>query len=129
MLGLRVEHRPLKGHQVARDIAERISTLPISNVAVVTDQPAQTHAAIRKELHHLALQGDVVSLLPFSSDTLDNSLDAHAVIATADAFLVSPPMCRTIYVTCVLDQITLHRITSFMPPQALVVLYVEPTNV
>ena len=86
MLGLRVEHRPLKSHQIARDIAEHINTLSVANVAVVTNQPAQMHAAIRKELHQLALQGNLISLLPFSSDALDSSLDAHATIAMADAF-------------------------------------------
>jgi hypothetical protein len=134
MLGLRVEQCTLNGQRIASDIAERIYGPSTWEIAIVAAHPAQMHAAIRKELQHIARSGNHASSgstaasLHFSADALDRSLDARVTLATADEFLIAPPTCRTMYVTCPLDQLTLRRITSFMPLQALVVLYEGSTD-
>jgi hypothetical protein len=63
----------------------------------------------------------------FSANALHRA-NTQITIATAEEFLQAPPTCKTIYVTCTLDTATLYRITSFMPPESLVIIYEEPQH-
>src|ERR1700744_4161055 len=105
MRGLNVTHRTLSDRLVARDIAEQIRTAANTNAVIVATNPAHMHAAIRKELHRMALAtaDTPTGVLRFSADALSCSFASHVTVATANDFLIAPPMCRTMYVTCAVN--------------------------
>ena len=131
MLGLRVERRTFDDRFIPRDIATHMRTFSaVGGAVVVAEYPTHMHAAIRRELQHIALTnaGAVTQSVFFSADTFDTLPASRVTVATPDEFLAAPPGCRTMYVTCPVDKSMLYRITGFMPPNGLVVLYKEPTD-
>jgi len=44
-------------------------------------------------------------------------------VATIEQFLEWPPQCQTLFVTCPVPNEQLHRVTAWMPPYGLVIIY------
>jgi hypothetical protein len=135
MHSLRSERRSPGRLPLSQDIAEHIyANAPYGGVAIVAKQPARMHAAVRKQWYALVrVAGMPASVqrtqqLHFSADLLHNPIQADVMIATAEEFLLAPPMCHIMYVTYVIDNLQLRQITGFMSPGALVVLYEEPRD-
>jgi len=133
MRGLRVEYRLVDQLPLSQDIAEHMHANSVyGGVAIVAKHPARLHALLRRQWFELIRTSGSPALTPqtrqlhFSADLLHSSVAADVTIATADEFLLAPPICRIMYVTYALSNVRLRQITGFMPEQALVVLYEEP---
>jgi len=131
MRGLQIEQRSAGLTPLYRDIALHMyaDSHHYGSIAIVAKHPAQIHAGLKRQWHELTRKrsgvaaNTAVRSLRFSATPLRDQAETDVAIATADEFLLAPPTCRVMYVTYPVDDITLRRITGFMPEQSLVVLY------
>ncbi len=145
MRGLYVEKRDLNGKtSLSWDLAHHMYTrLLRGKIAVVTEDPASLMPAVKKQWMKVMRQVQrqrAATLDPTQILELSNKiahmqsihftarppvdlLEADANFATADQFVQVPPMCHTLYVTYDAERKKLHMLTSWMPKNALVVLY------
>lgn len=146
MNGLRVEERELGINtslslDIAKHMAERLDFGP---TVVVSRQPAALLASTRKqwlkvlrliENRHAAIAGttsrkvELASKIArmeqanFAAKSPSDLLLSDILFATAEQLLEFAPECRTLYVATPTEKEILHKITSFMPGDGLVIVY------
>lgn len=145
MYGSVVEERALKETvSLSSDLAHQIYIRGIQErVAIVSKAPAELLAATRKQWLRLIRQlerersstinkiraAELERLinwmrgLKFTSHPPQEVFEADVTFAKADDFVKVPPVCKTIYITYEFDREKLHKLTSWMPPKALIVTY------
>jgi hypothetical protein len=145
MHGLYVEQRSLNGHgSLSWDLAHHMYARSLcGKVAIVTDKPKELLSATRKQWMRIYRQGlneqasslntprilELIHILShmqamtFSAKSPDDLLQADVTFATADDFVKIPPVCPTVYVTYAFEREKLHMLTSWLPRNALVVVY------
>src|SRR5438874_11907856 len=117
--------------------------LAFGSVVVVSKQPVARLASVRKQWNTelrraenrrastidatkiAALTKKIARMqqADFVVTELFESMGTDVVFATGEQLLKFAPMCRTMYVATPTDKETLHKITSFMPTDGLVVVY------
>lgn len=146
MNGLKVERRELGINtslslDLAKHMAERLDFGPI---VVVSRQPATLLASTRKqwlkvlrtiENRHAAIAGatdrkaELASKIArmkqanFAVKSPADLMISDVLFATAEQLLKFAPECRTLYAATPTQTEMLHKITSFMPGNGLVVVY------
>jgi hypothetical protein len=145
MHGLYVERRSLNGHgSLSWDLAHHMYARSLcGKIAVVTDKPKELLSATRKQWMRIYRQGlneqasslntsrilELIHILShmqamtFSAKSPGDLLEADVTFATADNFVQIPPVCATVYVSYVFEREKLHMLTSWLPKNALVVMY------
>lgn len=145
MHGLCVEQRSLNGHgSLSWDLAHHMYARSLcGKIAVVTDKPKELLSATRKQWMRIYRQGlreqastlnasRVLELthilarmqsMKFAANPPDDLLEADVTFAGADDFVQMPPVCLTIYVTYSFEREKLYMLTSWLPKNALVVIY------
>ncbi len=145
MHGLCIERRSLNGHgSLSWDLAHHMfARAQCGKIAIVTDKPKELLSATRKQWMRIYRQGlneqasslntprilELIHILShmqamtFSAKSPDDLLEADVTFATADDFVRIPPVCPTVYVTYACGREKLHMLTSWLPRNALVVLY------
>ena len=143
MNALQIEKRALGVNtSLSLDMARHMAgRLGLGQVVVVSKQPVALLASTRKQwlkvLRQLENQRagtrDAVKIAAYSKkiaamQTADFSVEppiedtwADIIFATAQDLLEFAPGCMTMYVATPTDKETLHKITSFMPEDGLVV--------
>lgn len=145
MHGLCIERRSLNGRgSLSWDLAHHMYARSLcGKIAIVTDKPKELLSATRKQWMRIYRQGlneqasslntprilELIHILShmqamtFSAKSLGDLLEADATFAGADDFIKLPPVCPTVYVTYAFEREKLHMLTSWLPKNALVVLY------
>lgn len=145
MHGLCVERRSLNGHgSLSWDLAHHMYARSLcGKIAVVTDKPKELLSATRKQWMRIYRQAqneqastlDATRILEliyqlsnmqnmvFSAKSPDDLLETDVTFATADDFVRIPPVCQTVYVTYAFEREKVYMLTSWLPRNALVVLY------
>jgi hypothetical protein len=145
MHGLCVERRSLKGQtSLSLDLAHHMYARSLcGKMIVVTNKPKELLSATRKQWIRLSRQVmnerastlnetralELTHMLSrmqdmrFAAEVPDDLLEADVTFATIDDFVQVPPICPTVYVTCAVEREQLHLLTSWLPEQALVILY------
>lgn len=145
MYGSIIEERALKENiSLSNDLAHQIYIRGSKEkLAVVSRSPAELLAATRKEWLRLIRQlqrersstinkvraAELERLLnwmedlKFTSHAPQDALVADVTFANADDFTKVPPVCKTVYITYEFEREKLHKLTSWMPPKALIVTY------
>jgi hypothetical protein len=144
MLGLSIENRKLKaGKSLSGDLANHIRhRYNHGKIAIITPKPVPLMSATRKQW-----QGIIRQIARQRSSTLnprriefDNELmhlqqlaftaiepihdpQSNVSFATIEQFLVAPPICHTLYITCHIEKHELYMATAWIPPHGLVVFY------
>ena len=129
---------------LSRDIAEEVLERGLyGRIAVVTDKPVVLLSATKKQwlklarraqrnrsstlnaarISELTQQIAWMQSMQFSAIAPEDQLEAHVTFATAEDFVRTPPVCRTLYVTYEFKIEKLHMLTSWMPKGGLVVFY------
>lgn len=146
-IGLTVEHRHLEGNELlSKDLACHIAEQCLKGkVAVITEHPITLMSVTRKQwlklirgierarsstLDHGQLErlsNDILYLksVTFSARSPLKDPAANVCFATADQYLLAPPICQTLYVIESIEKHKRYMLTSWMPPQSLVVIYDE----
>lgn len=145
MYRLCVEIREISSKQslswtLANDIFSQMSK---GKIVVVTDRPEVSLSATRKQWHrlirkvkrerssrlksqgidHLLTHLELMSEMTFTGKAPTDLLEADVTFATADDLIRVPPICKTIFIAHPISKERQHLLTSWMPPQALVVIY------
>jgi hypothetical protein len=145
MRELCIERRSLNDHgSLSWDLAHHMYARALcGKIAVVTDKPKELLSITRKQwmrIYRQALKEQSSTLktqrvleliqiisrmqsMTFSARSPDDLLEADVSFATADDFVRIPPICPTVYVTYRFEREKLHMLTSWMPRNALVVIY------
>lgn len=146
MHGLYVEERSLNGHgSLSWDLAHHMYARSLrGKIAVVTDRPVELLSATRKQwlkilrraqreqastlnatrILELMRQISYMHGLEFAAKAPDDILEADITFATADSFVKIPPVCPTVYITCSVEREKMHMLTSWLPKNSVVVIYV-----
>ena len=90
-----------------------------TNIAYNQNNTSHDTANLRAQLHYM--QHCTFAAKPPGEDTTEQVL-----LATPKQVLAWPPGCRTMYVTCPMQQTELHKATAWMPRYGLVVIYQLP---
>jgi hypothetical protein len=121
MRGLYVELRSVAGvNYIPQNIASYLrARLAYGRISVVANQPHDMLRSTQEEWRKLTPSH------AFTFDAQPPSKDPQVDIhfSTARAYRQIPPICRTLYVTCEVSRQDMYLITSWMPPQSLVVIY------
>jgi hypothetical protein len=145
MYGLAVEHRKIdKDMALSKDLAKHIPTRLLNGkIAIVTDQPIALLSSVRKQWVKLIRQAqrERSSVLGKRYKlNLDHNIErlqdtmftakppiqdpvGDISFATVEQFLLAPPICYTLYLTCDVSKREQHMLASWMPPLGLVVVY------
>lgn len=142
MHGLCIEQRSLNGHgSLSWDLAHHMfARAQCGKIAIVTDKPKELLSATRKQWMRIYRQGlneqasslntprvleliHILANMQFSAKSPDDLLEADVTFATADEFVKIPPVCPTVYITYEFEREKLHMLTSWLPRDAVVVLY------
>ncbi len=145
MHGLCVERRSLNGYgSLSWGLAHHMYARSLcGKIAIVADKPKGSLSATRKQWMRIYRQGlneqtsalntprvlELIHILAnmqsmaFSAKSPDDLLEADVTFATADDFVRMPPVCPTVYVTYAFEREKLHMLTSWLPRNAVVVLY------
>lgn len=146
MHGLYVEERSLNGHgSLSWDLAHHMYARSLQGkIAVVTDKPVELLSATRKQwlkllrraqreqastlnatrILELMRQISYMRGLEFAAKAPDDIPEADITFATADDFVKIPPVCATVYITCAVEREKMHMLTSWLPKNSVVVVYV-----
>lgn len=128
---------------LANDIFNQMSK---GKIVVVADKPEASLSATRKQWHklirkvkrerssrlksqgidHLLAQLELMSEITFTGKAPTDLLEADVTFATADDLIRVPPICKTVFIVHSICKEKQHLLTSWMPPQALVVIYEWP---
>lgn len=142
MYGLIREENSFGANPGAKDIARHLYTRMFSGtVVIVAERPATMLMLLRKQwfriyrrigreqsstldsgrlMEYVRLRSRMLAMR-FTTKWPDD-MPAEVYIATPEQLLRWAPECRTLYVTCDMERIELHRITAFMPRGSLVVV-------
>ncbi len=144
MYGLLTERYSLEGKILSRQLALHIAAHGRQGkVAIVTSMPVVLLSSTRKQwfrlirliererastLSHMRKEQIETNLawmrqLKFSAKPPQDLLVADITFATADDFALTPPDCRTVYVTYNFEREKLYMLTSWMPKNGQVVIY------
>lgn len=72
------------------------------------------------ELNHIIAR---MQSLQFTVVAPDDLLDADVTFATAEDFVSTPPVCPTVYITYGFEREKVHMLTSWIPRNGVVVVY------
>lgn len=112
-------------------------------IVVVAESPAILLSAVSKQWHKVIRQTQRersstlnaerireltqtimdMQKLRFVANTLHIQAKGDVFFASPEELLPAPPGCRTLYVTCQLEESILFALTSNMPAHSLIVLY------
>lgn len=141
--GLVVEHRR-PGSAVSIDLALHMSQRRSQGtIAVVTDRPQALMGSVRKQwlklIRHVQREksstlnrqrkGDLDEAIRHMQSirfTARNDADeplAYVSFATAERFIVAPPVCATLYIIEPVTKLEQHMLASWMRPGCRVVIY------
>lgn len=127
MYNLTVEHRKLSDDlTLSKNLANHIATRYMEgSIAIIAKRPASLMASVKRQWITLIKnpRSRYATNLSFSARSPSEEPVANVLFSTAREFKVVPPICRTLYVTCEIDQQNMYMITSWMPPHSLVVIY------
>jgi hypothetical protein len=145
MHGLCIERRSLNGDgSLSWDLAHHMYARSLcGKIAIVTDKPKELLSATRKQWMRIYRQGlneqasslntqrvlelihilSYMQAMTFSAKSPGDLLEADVTFAAADNFVKMPPVCPTVYVTYAFEREKLYMLTSWMPRNALVVVY------
>ena len=144
MNNLSVLHRSPRSVPLSRDLAEHIVERSVyGRVVVAADNPVNMLSTVRKQwvrilrrlnverartLNHKTISDlsyELVRLqeMDFSAKAADAMESCSVVFATADDLARIAPECPTLYVTYEFPREKLYLMTSWMPRNALVVIY------
>jgi hypothetical protein len=147
MHALYVEQRDINGKNLLSwDLAHHLYLRSEQDkIVVATDKPVELLSATRKQwfklmrhvmrqqastlnvprLIELAKQISYMQNLHFSTKLPGDYLDADITFATIDDLISSAPICRTAYITYDVSQEKQYMLTSWMPPDGVVVIYTQ----
>jgi hypothetical protein len=147
MYALYIEHRSISGKDtLSWDLAHHMYLRSEHDkVIVVTDKPVESLSATRKQwfklmrkvmrqrsetlnpvrANELTNQITYMQNLRFSAKRPVDDLIADVTFATADDFIGVAPVCNTAYVTAEIERAKLYILTSWMPENGVVVMYVQ----
>jgi hypothetical protein len=144
MHDLLIEKQSLNGKPLSQKLACHIREHATQGkVAIVTDKPTELLAATRKQwlklirqiqrerastldrakITELSRQLVWMQNLTFTAKPPEDILEADVTFAVADDFVHIPPICPTVLVTYTFEHEKLHMLTSWMPCNAVVVMY------
>ena len=145
MNGLETEERILEGStSLSLDIAKHLSErLAFGKVVVLSRQPTALLSSTRKQwlriLRQLQRQRagttDAVKIADltqkiasmqqakFAAKSPLEDIGVDVTFATAAQLLEFAPACRIMYIATPTEKETLHKVTSFMPRNGLIVVY------
>jgi hypothetical protein len=148
MYALYIEQRSICGkNTLSGDLARHIYLRSIrGRVIVVTDNPVGLASATRKQWFKLMREAkrqraetlgvtkstelinqiSYMQNLRFSAKRPADDLVADVTFATADDLIRVAPVCSTAYVTTKVEETKLYMLTSWMPEDGVVVVYVQP---
>ncbi len=129
---------------LSHDLAQRISAMSVhGKIAIVADKPSILLSTTKKQwlkLLHQA-QRERSSTLnvirvnelskriawmqsrQFSAKAPGDLLEADVVFATAEDFVITPPVCSTVFVTYAFSKAKLRILISQMPTSGTVLIY------
>lgn len=145
MHGLEIEHRRIgKGKSLSVDLVRHFSRRR-GQAIIVTDEPAMLMSFVRNqwlmleqridlEMKHASIaDSEYVSAIrdriaymqsvSFLAESPVDMLTANITFATAVDFISVSSMCHTAYITYNFAPAKLHMLTSWMPPNGLIVIY------
>lgn len=144
MNGLSVEEVALADKSLSADIAQRLANrITFGAAVIVAREPVVLLSSVRKQWMKVlyqtrkarasTLKADTIAKLSakigrmesarFAADVAIDEAPATVTIATIEQCIVFAPECPTLYVATPVDNETLHKITSFMPEDGMVVIY------
>jgi hypothetical protein len=147
MYVLYTEQRSISGKDtLSWDLAHHMYLRSVhEKVIVVTDKPVRLLSATRKQwlklmrkamrqrsetlntIRSVELTNQISYMqnLSFSAKCPVGDLIADVTFATAEDFVGVAPVCSTAYVTTRIEKARLHVLTSWMPENGVVVMYVQ----
>ncbi len=144
MNNLREQHIALGGQSLSWLLARHIYTIGHGGrIAIVTDRPSALLSSTRKQWLRLLRRMQCkrsstivnsrkkelddrmlwMKQVTFASRVPDDFLEADVTFATAGDFVRMPPMCQYVFITCDVEPVRLHMLTSWLPENAEVVIY------
>ena len=147
MYALYVERRSINGKDtLSWDLAHHMyARLSHDKIIVVTDKPVELASATRRQwlklmrkaarqrsetlnaarIAELTNRIGLMQMLRFSAKRPVDDISANVTFATADDFIGVAPVCGTAYVTTDIERAKLYILTSWMPENGVVVMYVQ----
>jgi len=145
MNGLYIEEHVLDGNtSLSGDIAKHITDrLTYGGAVIVAKQPVALLSSVSKQwaillrrlekersstltatkIMALTKKIALMRQVHFVAQSPRDALGAGVIFATAEQLLEFAPPCSTMYVATPTNKETMHKITSFMPKDGIVVIY------
>jgi hypothetical protein len=126
MLNLQVESHLVSVKELPEVLASDILTASLNgSVTIVCEKPKELITLVKAEWNRLIhdIPKHHRRNVSFSAASLFDDIQATVTFATVRECKLLPPMCRTLYIACEVERQDMFLLTSWMKPQAQVVLY------